>query len=181
MEFVLLKLTELVRSPFAVTVVCAVYIVSYYAVSECFFVAHRRNNTTSLFRKNGWLDNVTSGIWFVIAIVLIWSLIELSAKNQLQLGFLLCYYTVFIFLFAFLYGLLDWHFEGMIDGIATEPWIAEVQYLLFSVETITTLGHSRVKPSHTLIQFINAIQALLGLFFVVVFIAKAVTLMVPLQ
>ena len=176
MELILIKLTELIRSPFAVTILCVIYIISYYIVSEFFFAAHRKNITTGLFRKNGWLDISTSVLWVFIAIVLIWSLIELSIKNQLPLIYLLSYYLFFIFLFAFLYSLLDWHFDGMMSGIAKESWTAEAQYFVFSIETITTLGHSCVKPGRYLIQLINGIEALLGLFFVVIFIAKAIAL-----
>lgn len=153
---------------------CLAYVLSYYIVSAVFFIAHQRGKTTGFFCKNGFLDITTSIVWAFAAVWLILSLVELAISKQLSLSILIIYYLFFIFLFAFIYALLDWHFSGMLEGVSDNEWTAEVEYLLFSVESITTLGHSRLVSRHILIDVLSALQALLGLFFIVVFVAQAV-------
>jgi hypothetical protein len=77
-------------------------------------------------------------------------------------------------LFAFLYGILEWHWPGKLQGLSVNPLEGELQYLLLSVSAQTTGGFSRVKPSHCITEVIAAVQTLLGIAFLAVWVATAV-------
>ncbi len=166
---------EFIGNPRNVTIACTVYIVFYYILS--FFGIKDTRNGKGYFKKNSFIDHVTSALWILVAITFIWSLVLTTIKQPLSLGltYLLIYYFLFIFLFAFLYGIIEWHIPGSLKFenkiMKSTTWNAELQYVLFSVQTITTFGYNRTKPAKNLIEVIAAFQALLGLFFTIIFIS----------
>jgi hypothetical protein len=174
MEALFNLLLKIIRSPKAVLVVSLFYIVGYYIISALVISAAQGNDASGIWRKNGPADIVTSIVWVLMALMLISSLLELAYKNRLGLGYLVIYYFLFIFLFAFCYGILEWHWPGMLENVNSDSWVAEWQYILVSIQTQTTLGYTQVKPGRVLTELISSLQALLGLFFTIVFIAKAV-------
>ncbi len=155
------------------------YIISYYIVSGLCLHAEKNSLTSSVFKKNATFDIITSVCWVLAAIFLLWSLVELCITQEISLGFLVLYYFFFIFLFAFSYGLLEWHFPGMLEGVHSSTWTGELLYLVLSVQTQTTLGYTSARPARPLTEVIACMQALLGLFFCVIFIARSIALMVP--
>lgn len=167
------SLSSFLRNPTSITVVSVVVIAGYYLVSIFFIRADKPENRTGLWRKSGPLDWFTSIVWFMASVLLILSLVFLTYYNELSLAFLVVYYFLFIFLFAFCYGVVAWHFPKQFDGFE-KGWEGEFQYVLISVQTQTTLGYTRAKPVTTATEFFSALQALLGLFFTIIFIAKAV-------
>jgi hypothetical protein len=92
------------------------------------------------------------------------------------LGYLVVYYFLFIFLFAIIYGIIDWHWpNNMFEGIPeTGKWKAEARYLLISLQTQTTLGYTSSKPKDLKIELLTCIQALLGIFFITIFISLSI-------
>lgn len=170
-------LLKVVQDPTLVSWVCTGYILAYYVVSAICLHVERKSITTHPLKKNKPLDVITSVLWFLAAIMLVWSLLDLCILQQISLGFLVLYYFFFIFLFAFCYGLLEWHFPGMLEGVDSSTWEAEFLYIAISIQTQTTLGYTRAKPAKPLTELIACLQALLGLFFCIVFIARAVGLL----
>jgi hypothetical protein len=70
---------------------------------------------------------------------------------------------------------MQWHWSDMIKGIDEKKFIkAEVQFLILSVQTQTTLGYTDVKPQRSWVNGWMCLQAIIGLFFTVVFVAMAV-------
>ena len=174
MQAFLTLLLNTIRNPDTVVLLTILYIFSYYLVSFFFMRPQATAARTGMFRRNGPIDVVTSVIWFLAALMLLSSLFELALKNRLPYTYLVLYYVFFIFLFAFCYGLLEWHFPGMLKDLDPAGWNAELQYILISIGAQTGYGYSRSGPARLLTECIAAAQALLGIFFVVVFIAKAV-------
>ena len=174
MQDILRSFFDLIQEPTTLTKVCIFYVVSYYLASSFFVAAHNRNDTTGILRKGGVADVTTSVIWGLAALFLIASLLELAAARGVSLTFLAIYYVFFVFLFAFIFGLSDWHLSDGLENVSPNPWIAECQYLIFSVENMATLGHSRVTSKNVLIDGLSAVQSILGLVLIVVFVAKAV-------
>jgi hypothetical protein len=177
MQTLLGIILDIIKSPSKVSWVCTFYIFLYYVVSYLCIRAEQKNIETSPWKKNKPLDLITSVIWVFTAAMLIWSLLELCIRQQMSLGYLVLYYFFFIFLFAFCYGLLEWHFTGMLDGVDASTWEAEFQYIIISIQTQTTLGYTRVRPNRLLTEVIACVQALLGLFFCIVFVARAVNML----
>ena len=171
-----MAILKAIQDPELVSWVCVIYIAAYYLVSAMCLRAEKKKLKDSLFRKNGPLDIATSVFWFLVAIVLVWSLLELCIRQEISLGYLVLYYFFFIFLFAFCYGLLEWHFPGMLETVDSDTWEAEFIYVAISIQAQTTLGFTRKKPVKPLTELIACFQALLGLFFCIVFIARAVGL-----
>lgn len=102
-----------------------------------------------------------------------WSKLLFFALQAFQYSL---YYLFFAFLFGCIYGILHWHFPDALLGSSSYQGTCELEHLLFSIETITTLGHSRVKPGNLWVQLLCSIEALLGLYFIVRFVSKAVSL-----
>lgn len=167
------SLRSVIRDPEDISLICVGYITSYYLVSGLFIRAARKG-VGGFWKKNGLADLVTSVIWFLVAMSLTASLIELSYGTELTLGYLMLYYFLFIFFFGFCYGLLEWHWPGMLTNVNSHEWRAECQYVLFSIQAQAALGYGDVRPGKILTEVISCIQALLGLFFTIIFIAKAV-------
>jgi hypothetical protein len=173
-------LSEVVHDPSRISILCAVYIISYYFVSIFSIRAAKakRANPKSAKKawwgKNGLLDIITSVTWLGFAILLIWSLSTLAFSASLTLRDLIQYYFLFIFLFAFCYGILDWHWGDMLEGVDHDSWKALLEHILISVQTQTTIGYTRGKPKRLLVDFIACLQALLGIFLITISIARAV-------
>jgi len=101
------------------------------------------------------------------------SLVDLLVRNELALRQLLCYYGLFLFLFAFIYNMLARHFPGMIEGLR-HGWTGELQCFSLSVQVVTTGDYTSARPAKPLAEFIASVQLLRGVVLVAVFIAKAV-------
>jgi hypothetical protein len=168
-------------NPKWISLICFLYILSYYAITAGSLRAQRLKLERSPFRRNGTLDVITSVLWVLIAAVLLWSLVELCVEQQISLSFLILYYIFFIFLFAFSYGILEWHFPGMLTDVDASTWRAEIQYLIISIQTQTTLGYTRARPARPLTEAIACGQVIVGLFFCIVFVARAVNLVTAIQ
>lgn len=173
-------LSEFVHDPNRISKFCAVYIISYYFVSifsiraAKYKAANPASTTKAWWRKNGPLDIITSVTCLGFAILLIWSLGTLAFSASLTLSDLIQYYFLFIFLFAFCYGIMDWHGGGMLDGVAHDSWKALSEQFLISVQTQTTIGYTRGRPKHLFVDFVACLQALLGIFLITISIARAV-------
>ncbi len=152
------------------------YVASYYVVSGFFYHYATKPGYAGVWRKNGAVDVVTSVLWCFAAIGLILSLLDLLIRNELPLGYLLVYYALFLFLFAFVYNLLEWHLPGTIDGLK-DGWTGELQCMTMSIQVMTTADYTTAKPARALAEFLAGLQSLLGIVFVAVFIAKAVALL----
>ena len=98
----------------------------------------------------------------------------MAFSATLTLGNLIVYYFLFIFLFAFWYGILDWHWPGMLEEVSRDSWTGLVEHVLISVQTQTTIGYTRGKPKRLFVEVIACVQALLGIFLITISIARAV-------
>lgn len=169
------SLSQFVSDPPSISKFCIIYIISYYIVSIFSINATKPHSCVKrLFDKNGFVDYATSVTWLGFAILLIWSLIALIFSAELTLTYLILYYFFFIFLFAFWYGILDWHRPGMLANVSRDSWRALLEHLLISVQTQTTIGYTKGKPERLPVEIIACIQALLGIFFLAIAVAKAV-------
>ena len=169
-------LIEALRDPFLISIACWIFIGGYYVVSYYFIKGARTKGYTGPWRKNGALDVITSVLWCLVAALLLASLLDLTIDNRLSLQYLVQYYFFFVFLFGFIYGILHWHWPGMLRD-AGDGWRAEVKYIIISIQTITTVGYTTARPEHPVTELIACSQTLLGIFFIAVFIAKAVSAM----
>jgi hypothetical protein len=162
------------NDPFWVSLVCWGFVAAYYGVSWGFISASRREESgRGCWRQNGLLDIVTSSVWVTTTILLIASLLDLASRNKLSFWYLAQYYLLFIFLFGFIYGILQWHWPGMLkEADQTNLWTAEAQYLTVSMQTITTLGYTGVRPGQLLTEWIACVQAMIGIVFVAIFIGR---------
>jgi hypothetical protein len=149
------------------------FVVSYYLVTLGFLTYG--GATSGFWKRNGCFDVITSIIWSGFTVMLIISSIDLLIKNQLPLLFLAKYYVLFLFLFAFIYSVLEWHSSGSVENRHRDSWSGEIQSLIMSVTMMTGSGHSTATPKGLRAESVAAIQSLLGLVFVAVFIAKAVS------
>lgn len=191
------------RDPSGLLWFAALVIAGYYAVTALFLQAIAAKKTKGLWKfmgKHGPVDIFTSVIWVVTPVFLIINMILVARRGNLTLDLLLIYYGLFIFLFAFLYCLAEWHRPGSLIGISEEyvskkgdgsierevrryefgdSWNDELMYLIVSLQTQTALGYNRVRPNSALTEIIAGVQALVTLFFVAVAIAQAVNLTAP--
>lgn len=168
--------SSFVNDPFLISIFCISYILLYYFVS-IFSVKAVKSGKPKAWRKNGRLDILTSITSIIFASFLIWSLSTLAFSATLTLSYLILYYFFFICLFAFWYGILEWHWKGMLEGVDRDSWKALLEHLLISVQTQTTIGYTRGRPKHLLVEVIACIQALLGIFLITISIARAVNQM----
>jgi hypothetical protein len=161
------------NDPFWISAVCWVFVAAYYVVSAGFIRASKKSEgARGIWKKNGALDVGTSLLWVVTTIVLIGSLLDLASRNKLSFGYLAQYYLLFIFLFAFIYGILEWHWQGMLYAIGSDLWVAEAKYLIVSMQTITTLGYTDVRPGRLVTECVACAEALVGITFVAIFISR---------
>jgi hypothetical protein len=149
------------------------YVLSYYVVTAFTTFKRARPGYNGPWRKGGPGDIGTSIVWCLAACVLIMSLLDLLSRNELSLKQLLLYYVLFLFLFAFVYNILEWHFPGTIDGLLP-GWPGELQCLSMSIQTMTTGDYTSAKPAKPIAETLSSVQLLLGVLMVAVFIAKAV-------
>jgi len=167
---------QAINNPQAIVIVGLFVVASYYLVSAKFHYHSNSPTYRGVWNKNGPIDIVTSVVWALASILLILSLIDLVSRNELTLGFLLGYYTLFIFLFAIVYNVLEWHFPG---GIAEQKagWAGELQSVILSIQIMTSADYTSAKPARWDTESIASLQSLLAIFFIAVFIAKAVARM----
>ena len=165
---------DFVSNPNRISTVCAIYIVAYYVVSIFSIRAVKSSPNKGWWRKNGPLDNLTSLTSIIIGTILIWSLGTVAFSATLTLENLIVYYFLFIFLFAFWYGILDWHWPGMLVDVSRDSWTALIEHVLISVQTQTTIGYTSGRPKRLVVEVIACVQALLGIFLITISIAKAV-------
>lgn len=171
---VVASLSSFVNDPYRISLFCIIYICAYYFVSIFSIAAVKSGKANALWKKSGLLDVFTSITSTLFATALIWSLGTLAFNKTLTLSYLIMYYFFFICLFAFWYGILDWHWPGMLEGVSRDSWTALLEHLLISVQTQTTIGYTRGRPKRLLVEVIACIQALLGIFLITISIAKAV-------
>lgn len=102
-----------------------IYIGVYYVMAAFFHHYAKRSSDTGIWarfwRKGGFLDVVSSGLWLLSAGFLSLALLDLL-RTGLTLRYIIAYYILFIFLFAFIYNLLEWNFGGMVDSMKA-GWI----------------------------------------------------------
>ena len=154
-------------------------VIALYYIVTWFFLRYEDDTTyKGPWRKNGPIDWVTSFIWSAAAVGLIVSLLVLAIRNELRLGVLLHYYALFAFLFAFLFNLLEWHCPGTLEGFAGR-WSGEVQCLVLSLQALTSADFTSLRPKKRPAEVVAVFEAVLGLFFIAVFVAKAVSFMEP--
>lgn len=166
----MIQLYQSLFTPYLASITCFIFIVLYYLLSFGFI-----NFSTSVFwKKNGIFDWVSSLIWCAMTVLLLLSFVDLCMINNPGLGYLILYYLYFMFLFTFLYAILDWHYVGQFDGITPGSWRAEFQYLIISLQTQSTLGYTSAKPKTIMMETITGVQGVFGMFYCMIFIAKAV-------
>jgi len=171
---VLRFLGDKLADPYSVRRIVWVYIFAYYLVSFAYIWGETSKKLTRVLRRNGIVDGITSALWIVFGVTLIWSLLAMTAEGNLTLGVLAEFYLFFLFLFAFLYGLIEWHWPGKLTNISAASYEAELQYFLMSMGAQTTFGFSRARPNHWITESIAAVQSLIGVAFIAVWIALAV-------
>ena len=152
------------------------FVLSYYLATWGFL--RHAGAASGIWKPNGFFDVATSILWSSFTVALIISSIDLLVRNQLSLLLLANYYILFLFFFAFIYSLLDWHF-GSVENRRSGTWYGEIQSLIMSVTMMTGSGYTTATPKGLRAQSVAAIQSLLGLAFVAVFIAKAVSAVSP--
>lgn len=165
---------NLIENPESITILSVFCIISYIIVSG-FFISNKEKGKGA-FKKYGFWDLITSIFWILCAIILIVSLFYLcTVKFSMPLKYLVTYYFLFIFLFAIIYGIIDWHFPGdAFEGITSGSWTAELQYLILSIQTQSTIGYTNRKPKSVGIELLAAIHSLLGIFFMAIFISISI-------
>ena len=161
-------------NPQHVSVICWIFIVLYYLISWGFIRDQNTKSQSKWWKKNGFFDQLTSLFWLCFSVILVGSLLELEITRsvELTLGYVINYYVLFVFLFAFCYAILDWHRPGMFADISSDLWHREAQYVIISFQTQSTLGYTRARPNHFLPELISCIQVFLGIFFIVTTISK---------
>ena len=162
------------NTPFVISIFSILVIIGYYYFTAKFISALNSQNANKIWRKNGPLDIFTSIVWVISPVLLLIGLLWEVSSNALSLFYLILFYLFFIFFFAFLYGLTEWHFERSLKFLSPEPWAAELQYIIMSVQTQTTLGYNRTRPNRIYVEVISLFQVLIGLFFTIIFIGEAV-------
>jgi hypothetical protein len=174
----LVEFLQSLKNPLVVVVIGLIYIVVYYFMAARFHHYAKTKNYRGIWRKKGLLDKASSVMWVLSAIGLTASLIDLMIRNALSLRYIFAYYILFVFLFAFVYNLLEWHFEGMIDGMK-DGLIGEVQCLTMSIQVMTGGYHTSAKPANWRVEVMAGVQAIVGVMFIAVFVARAVVAFTP--
>jgi hypothetical protein len=144
----------------------------YLWVTQLFYAEDRAGRREGLFKRNGAFDVLTSLALIGVTLWLIVNVIVLAANQLLTFPFLFAYYVLFIFLFSGIYSLIQWHFPASLEGAAPSSWETELQCLILSLQTITTLGPTRVKPLSYLTELTACGEAILGIFFIGIFVAR---------
>jgi hypothetical protein len=171
----------------------SIYIAVYYAMAAFFHHyakrkempwssrARKRRATggyrgfwARVWRKRGFLDRASSVLWVISAISMLVSLLVLLSVHGLKLRYIVAYYILFIFLFAICYNLAEWHYKGMIDDME-DGLIGEFQCVTMSIQLMTGGYHTSAKPADWRVEIFAGAEAVLGVFFIAVYVAKAVT------
>jgi hypothetical protein len=166
-------LYEVLSRPLWISVAGWIFVLSHYVLSYAFNIHSKRRASANAFSRNGPLDVVTSVVWGFIATFLILSLIDLIYRQAVTIPFLIQSYVLLIFLFAYLYNVIEWHYPGTFRG-ARSGFELHVQCLILSAEAFSGGASERLSTKSLKIIAILTLQRLLGLLFVAVFIAKAV-------
>jgi hypothetical protein len=148
------------------------YFVLYLWVTQLFYAEARAGRSGGLFKRNGWFDVMTSLALIAVTLWLIGNVILLAVNQLLTFPYLFAYYVLFILLFSGIFSLIEWHFPASLEGAATSCWETELQCLILSLQTITTLGPTRVKPFSYFTELTACGEAILGIFFIGVFVAR---------
>jgi hypothetical protein len=168
------RMVALQIETFHIHVVAILGIALYYSMSVPAINAVNTPGSTSIFRKQTGVDYCTTALILLAPLFLLFVLPTWAAFISLSLFELLAFYIYFVFFFAFIYCSLNWHSPGAIAAIQNDNWYAEIQYLIVSLQSQTTLGYTRARPNDLFTEFFSAVQALIGVLFVAVAIAKAV-------
>lgn len=167
---------ELLIHPVWISVVGWGFILSHYMLSYIFVTNSKKDGPSSELSRNSAIDIITSVLWGVIAICLIISLIDLISRQEVTLLFLLNSYLLLIFLFAYLYNVIEWHYPGTFQG-ARSGLEFHVQCVILSAEALSGGASERMGTSSLKVLTILTVQRLIGLLYVAVFIARAVGVM----
>ncbi len=153
--------------------ISVLFVVAYYWLSTKFWKHAGETTDAGVWKQNGALDIVTSVLLLLPAVVLVLSVIDLAASAQMSVTYLLCYYGLLILFFSFGFSLLEWHKNGAIEK-AGKGWECELRCLLVSVQSMTGLGYTTARPQSVMAEVVAAAESLLGIFFIAIFVAKAV-------
>jgi hypothetical protein len=161
-----------IANPWLPILAGAAYFLLYLVLTFFFYAANRQEPAGGLLARNGLLDITSSIVLVSITAWLIVNVIVLGARGSLTFQFLVAYYGLFIFLFAGIYSLLEWHFPGSLQEVSKGTWETELQCLILSLQTMTTLGPTRATPKRYLAELVACAEAILGIFFIGVFVAR---------
>lgn len=75
-----------------------------------------------------------------------------------------------------MYNILEWHWPGFIVGLSN-GWIGELQCLTLSISAMTGGLTTSARAGNAFAEALTAVQSLIGLLMIVVFIAKAVSVL----
>jgi hypothetical protein len=168
----LISVLQAFDNPVIAVRVGVLFVASYYAISTI-SIHFDKPNYSGLWRKNGFVDIGTSVFWFGGTLLLIISFLDFVVRRQIGLVDAVKFYLLFIVLFAFVYRLLDWHFPGMLAH-QRPGWAAEGSALVLSIGAMTGGDLGTARPARVLTELIAALQAVLGLLFIAIFVAQAV-------
>lgn len=169
----LIKTLQALNNPTTIVLAGLFVVCGYYLISWFFHYYSGVAGYSGPWRKNSWIDITSSVIFTAATIATIVSLIDLACRNELTLEFLLIYYVLLIFLFAFIYNIIEWHRPGAVVGLLP-GWAGELQSVILSVQIMTSADYTSAKPARLGTELLASIQSLLGILFIAVFIAKAV-------
>lgn len=139
---------------------------------------------------NSPLDIFTTVLWVLFGGTYLVFLIAGDGRNLVALGkpipiaHLLIDYLQCSFIFGIIYGAIYWHksaaFEGF-EKLEGSPFLAELQYQLFSFQS--QIGYSggkkKAKSDSYLVEVIATSQHAVGMLFLGVYLASALTLLSP--
>jgi hypothetical protein len=98
----------------------------------------------------------------------------------------ICVYLLLAQVFGLVYFALEMHSPGAIVGAGLQPDVADGQphlyfhqFLYFSVITLTTLGYGDIMPASPVARSLVMLEAMLGQFFLAVFVARFVGALGP--
>ena len=156
----------------SIIIISILLILVFYLLSYAFITQHQKGKA---FRRNGSLDKGSSIFWIVASIILIITFFTFASSNKLTIFQLGCFYLLFIFMFAMIYGIAEWHKEGVLENVDSSQKVSELKYLIMSIQTQTSLGYTTIRPKNVYVELLCCIQVLLGFIFYVFFISKALS------
>ncbi|MEK9811209.1 MAG: potassium channel family protein, partial [Candidatus Nanopelagicales bacterium] len=138
--------------------------------------------SASLTLAYGATDNLALGAWSSVlnATLLFWSVVLVLVRVARQrvvtistvFGALLAY-ALLGFAFASVYAAID---LATGDAIFTQGVVPQADYVYFSFVTLTTLGFGDLTPALDIIKRLVVVEALIGQIFLVVLVARLVSL-----